>query len=83
MSDRPSGGAGAAQLMVAPVENEAIRGRLHTALRDALRARRTVATSALRSALAAIDNAGARPAAGKPGGQQTTAGDSPIHDQER
>ena len=40
----------AAQLMVAPVDNEAIRDRLHTALRDALRARHKVAMSALRSA---------------------------------
>jgi uncharacterized protein YqeY len=47
--------------MVAPVDNEAIRDRLHTALRDALRSRHKVATSALRSALAAIDNAGAVP----------------------
>lgn len=47
--------------MVAPVDSEAIRGRLHAALRDALRARDRVAMSALRSALAAIDNAGAVP----------------------
>ena len=47
--------------MVAPVDNEAIRDRLHTALRDALRARHKVALSALHSALAAIDNAGPRP----------------------
>jgi hypothetical protein len=43
--------------MVAPVDNEAIRNRLRAALRDALRARHKVATSALRSALAAIDKA--------------------------
>ena len=37
------------------------RQRLHLALRAALKARDTIATSALRSALAAIDNAGAVP----------------------
>ena len=47
--------------MVTRVGNEAIRGRLRSALRDALRARDTTAASALRSALAAIDNAGAVP----------------------
>jgi uncharacterized protein len=40
--------------------------RLQLALREALRARDTVATSALRSALAAIDNASALPAAPAP-----------------
>jgi uncharacterized protein YqeY len=45
------------------VGNEAIRDRLHRALRDAMRARDRVAASALRSALAALDNAGAVPAA--------------------
>ena len=44
------------------VGNEAIRDRLHGALRDAMRARDGVAASALRSALAALDNAGAVPA---------------------
>ena len=39
--------------------NEAIRERLHQALREAMRARDGVATSALRSAMAALDNAGA------------------------
>jgi hypothetical protein len=43
------------------VGNEAIRDRLHQALRDAMRARDRVAASALRSALAALDNAGAVP----------------------
>jgi len=43
------------------VGNEAIRDRLHRALRDAMRARDRVAASALRSALAALDNAGAVP----------------------
>ena len=42
--------------------NEDIRDRLHRALRDAMRARDSVAASALRSALAALDNAGAVPA---------------------
>jgi hypothetical protein len=46
---------------VTNVGNEAIRDRLHQALRDAMRARDSVATSALRSALAALDNAGAVP----------------------
>ena len=41
--------------------NEAIRDRLHQALRDAMRARDRAAASALRSALAALDNAGAVP----------------------
>ena len=41
--------------------NEAIRDRLHQALRDAMRARDKVAAPALRSALAALDNAGAVP----------------------
>jgi uncharacterized protein len=48
--------------MVADVANEAIRDRLQQALRDALRARDKVAASALRSALAALDNASAVPA---------------------
>lgn len=47
--------------MVTDVRNEAIRDRLHQALRDALRAREPIATSALRSALAALDNASAVP----------------------
>ena len=47
--------------MVTHVGNEAIRDRLRRTLRDAMRARDTGATSALRSALAAIDNAGAVP----------------------
>jgi len=47
--------------MVTVVANEAIRDRLHQALRDALRARDKIAASALRSALAALDNAGAVP----------------------
>ena len=42
------------------------RQRLQLALHEALRARDTAATSALRSALAAIDNAGAVPAAPAP-----------------
>ena len=42
--------------------DEAIRDRLHHALRDAMRARDSVAASALRSALGALDNAGAVPA---------------------
>jgi hypothetical protein len=46
---------------VTNVGNEAIRDRLHRALRDAMRARDSVAASALRSALAALDNAGAVP----------------------
>jgi uncharacterized protein YqeY len=47
---------------VTNVGNEAIRDGLHGALRDAMRARDRVAASALRSALAALDNAGAVPA---------------------
>jgi uncharacterized protein YqeY len=47
---------------VTGVGDEAIRDRLHHALRDAMRARDRVAASALRSALAALDNAGAVPA---------------------
>ena len=52
--------------MVTRVGNEAIRGRLRSALRDALRARDTTAASALRSALAAIENASAVPAGPPP-----------------
>jgi len=48
--------------MVTPVGNEAIRDRLQSALRDALRARDKTAAAALRSALAALDNASAVPA---------------------
>jgi uncharacterized protein len=47
--------------IVTNVANEAIRDRLHQALRDALRARDTIASSALRSGLAALDNASAVP----------------------
>jgi uncharacterized protein len=43
-----------------------IRDRLQAALRDALRARDTVARSALRSALSAIDNASAVPVSQPP-----------------
>lgn len=43
-----------------------LRQRLQVALHEALRARDRVATSALRSALAAIDNASAVPAAPAP-----------------
>jgi uncharacterized protein len=46
---------------VTNVGNEAIRDRLHRALREAMRARDSVATSALRSAMTALDNAGAVP----------------------
>jgi uncharacterized protein len=49
------------------VDNAAIRDRLQTALRAALRARDKTAASALRSALAAIDNASAVPAEPAPG----------------
>jgi uncharacterized protein len=48
------------------VADTQIRQRLQLALGEALRARDTIATSALRSALAAIDNAGAVPAAPAP-----------------
>jgi uncharacterized protein len=48
------------------VADTGTRQRLQLALREALRARDTVATSALRSALAAIDNASAVPAAPAP-----------------
>ena len=47
--------------MVTGVADSEFRQRLHLALRQALKARDTIATSALRSALAAIDNAGAVP----------------------
>ena len=46
---------------MADVADSETRQRLHLALRKALKARDTIATSALRSALAAIDNAGAVP----------------------
>jgi len=49
------------------VDDSTTRPRLQLALRAALKARDTVAISALRSALAAIDNAGAVPA-GPPAG---------------
>jgi hypothetical protein len=52
------GGPAVAAHMVTDVANEAIRDRLHQALRDALRARDKIAASALRPALAALDNAG-------------------------
>ena len=45
------------------MQDSAIRPRLERALREALRARDTVAGSAVRSALAALDNAQAVPAA--------------------
>jgi len=48
--------------MVTPVRDAAIRDRLQAALGTSLRARDKAAASALRSALAAIDNAGAVPA---------------------
>lgn len=48
--------------IVAGVEDSLVRQRLQLALREALKTRDTVAVSALRSALAAIDNAGAAPA---------------------
>jgi uncharacterized protein len=48
------------------VADTGTRQRLQLALREALGARDTVATSALRSALAAIDNASAVPAAPAP-----------------
>jgi len=51
---------------VAGVQDSAIRPRLEQALREALRARDTGAVSALRSALAALDNAQAVPAAPAP-----------------
>jgi hypothetical protein len=53
--------------MVTPVRDDPIRDRLQTALWDALRARDKFAASALRSALAAIDNASAVPAEPPPG----------------
>ena len=52
--------------MVTGVADSQIRQRLQLALREALKARDTIATSALRSALAAIDNAGAVPPAPAP-----------------
>jgi hypothetical protein len=47
--------------IVAGAGDSPVRQRLQLALREALKARDTVAVSALRSALAAIDNAGAVP----------------------
>jgi uncharacterized protein YqeY len=52
--------------MVTDVANAAVRDRLQRALRDALRARDKVAVSALRSALAALDNASAVPPGPEP-----------------
>jgi uncharacterized protein YqeY len=49
------------------VDDSTTRQRLQLALGAALKARDTVATSALRSALAAIDNASAVPAGPPPG----------------
>ena len=51
-----------------------LRQRLELALRAALRTRDTIAVSALRTALAAIDNAGAVPA-----GPAPTAGTGGLH----
>jgi uncharacterized protein len=48
------------------VADSGTRRRLQSALRQALRERDTIAVSALRSALAAIDNAGAAPSAPAP-----------------
>jgi uncharacterized protein YqeY len=52
--------------MVAGVDDSKGRERLQAALRAALKARDKIAVSALRSALAAIDNAGAVPAGPAP-----------------
>ena len=49
--------------MVAGVHDTPTRQRLQLALREALRARDTIAVSALRTALSAIDNASADVAA--------------------
>jgi uncharacterized protein len=57
---------------VTGVRDSEIRPRLEQALREALRARDTVAVSAVRSALAALDNAQAVPAV-----PATGASDSP------
>jgi uncharacterized protein YqeY len=54
------------------MEDSGIRKRLERALREALRARDMVAASAVRSALAALDNAQA-----VPGGPGPAAGTSP------
>jgi uncharacterized protein len=51
---------------VTAVADSGIRQRLQLALREAMRARDTIAVSAVRSALAAIDNAGAVPPAPAP-----------------
>jgi len=59
---------------VAGVNDGTVRGRLQAALRDALKMRDTMARSALRSALAAIDNAGAVPAGPAPAGPAPAAG---------
>jgi uncharacterized protein len=52
--------------MVAGVQDIPTRQRLQLALREALRARDTIAVSALRTALSAIDNASAVPVESTP-----------------
>jgi len=52
--------------MVAGVQDTPTRERLQLALREALRARDTIAVSALRTALSAIDNASAVPVESAP-----------------
>jgi uncharacterized protein YqeY len=54
--------------MVSGVQDTPIRQRLQLALRGALRARDTIAVSALRTALSAIDNASAIPVGPAPAG---------------
>jgi len=68
---------GPAGHMVAGMDDSTGRGRLQAALREALKARDKIAVSALRSALAAIDNAGAVPLGPAPAvgvGSQHVAG---------
>jgi uncharacterized protein YqeY len=54
------------------MQDSTIRKRLQLALREAMRARDMIAVSALRSALAAIDNAGAVPAGPAPSAVATS-----------
>jgi uncharacterized protein len=56
-----------------------VRQRLASALTAALKARDKIAASALRSALAAIDNAGAVPAGPAPAGLAPAAGTGSPH----
>ena len=73
-----SPGKRAGRLYGAGVDGSVVRQRLERALRGGLRARDTVAVSALRSALAEIDNAGAAAGlgAGEAGRRGLSAGEA-------